>query len=264
MGLAPAVIPILWSYGGWHQSTFMSGEFTDTRKALPLSLVTSIAVVTAVYLLINAAYLRALPVSELAQSKAIASDILGGLFGPAGMIIISAIVLISAGGALNSTIMTGGRIPFAVAQDHARCGWLAVVDPRFGTPLRSLVLNSLWAAGLVLWGNFEQLLFFFAFADWFIFAMVGGSVLILARRSGTAGALPGMRSPLVPVLFILSSLWVCWITVQEAPREALFGALLMLSGIPVYFLAAGRQKTAASFRKPKEESIEAVAQESIV
>ncbi len=239
-GIAPAIIPILWSYGGWHQSTFMSGEFKDTKKALPYSLIASIAVVVAVYILINAAYLQALPVAEMAQSKAIASDILKQLFGPAGMVIITTVVLISAGGALNSTILTGARIPFAVAQDYSRCGWLAKIGHRFETPLRSLLLNSAWASVLVLWGNFEQLLFFFAFADWFLFAMVGGSVLIFQRRNPQATpVLPWLKSPVIPVLFILSSLWVCSVTIQEAPREALFGALLMLSGIPIYFLVRG-------------------------
>jgi len=263
-GIAPAIIPILWSYGGWHQSTFMSGEFKDTKRALPLSLIASIAIVTLVYVVINAAYLRAMPVTDMAGSKAIASDILNQLFGPAGKWIISAVVLISAGGALNSTILTGARIPFAVAQDHGRCGWFAKIDLRFGTPLRALLLNSLWASVLVLWGNFEQLLFFFAFADWFFFALVGASVLILQRREAQAAALPGLGSPIIPVLFILSSLWVCSITVQQAPREALFGALLMLSGIPIYFLASGEKGIFSRGAKRVEEVIEESLEEPTI
>jgi len=97
-GIAPALIPVLWSYGGWHQSTYLSGEFQDTKKALPLSLIASIGAVALIYLLMNAAYLRALTPGEMFEAKTIASDIFSNLFGPQGQILITIVVLISAGG----------------------------------------------------------------------------------------------------------------------------------------------------------------------
>jgi APA family basic amino acid/polyamine antiporter len=245
--MAPAIIPILWTYGGWHQSTFMSGEFQDTKKALPLSLITGVFLVTGVYVLINAAYLRAMSPEQMIQSRAIAADIFKDLFGPAGRTLMTAAVLISASGALNSTILTGGRIPFAVACDYPRLSWFAKVDPRFETPLRSLIVNGIWASILVLWGNFEQLLFFFAFANWFFFALVGISVFVFRRQIPQASnfCMPGY--PMVPILFILSSVWVCWITIQHAPYETFVGVILMLMGIPVYFLFRKRERACEKF-----------------
>jgi len=218
-GIAPALIPILWSYGGWHQSTYLSGEFRDTKKALPLSLIASIGAVAAIYFLMNAAYLRALSPGEMLEAKTIASDIFGNLFGPQGQILITIAVLISASGALNSTILTGGRIPFAVARDYPRLSWLAKVDRRFDTPIHSIVITSVWASVLVLWGNFEQLLFFYAFANWLVFALIGISVFILKKRDGSLSV---TGYPVIPILFIASCVWICITTIQHAPQAALF------------------------------------------
>lgn len=236
-GIAAALIPVLWTYGGWHQSTFMSGEFKDTKKSLPLSLVMGISIVAALYLLINAAYLQVFTPAQMAGTKAIASDIFGQLFGDTGKFLVSIAVIISASGALNSTILTGGRIPFAVAHDYPRMRWLTKIDPKFHTPLRSFAINCVWASALVVWGNFEQLLFFFAFANWLFFALVGLSVFKLRGKKPRSGDTYSMMGyPWVPALFILCSLFLCLVTIQSAPRESLFGALLLLSGLPIYWI----------------------------
>lgn len=244
MGFAPALIPVLWAYGGWHQSTFMSGEFHDTKKALPISLVASALIVAGIYILMNAAYLQVVTPEGMTQTKAIASDIFMRLFGESGMLVVTAAILISASGALNSTILTGGRIPFAVACDYPKFSWLAKVDERFGTPMRSLVLNSLWACVLVLWGNFETLLFFFAFANWLFFALVGISVFIHRRQMPlTDHHFEMMGYPWVPAIFTFVSFWLCWTTVQHAPHAALTGAVLILAGLPVYYFCRGNAVT---------------------
>ncbi|MCM8775634.1 MAG: amino acid permease [Candidatus Omnitrophica bacterium] len=250
--IAPAMIPILWTYGGWHESTFMSGEFRETNKELPLSLITGILMITGLYLLVNTAYLKVMEPVEMARSKAIASDVFLRLFGPSGQTVVTAAVLISACGALNSTVLTGGRIPYAVGCDYPRCLWFGKVHPRLGTPLRAFILNGLWASILALWGNFEQLLFFCGFAKWLVFALAGFSVFILRRHDrflqvrqmpqapgpGRQFAMSGY--PWVPTLFVAISFFLCWTTIHYAPRQALFGFLLIVTGLPVYFLAGGR------------------------
>ena len=155
--------------------------------------------------------------------------------------VVSAAVLISALGALNSTILTGGRIPFAVAQDTPRLRWLGTVDDRFKTPLRSLGLNCIWACILVLLGSFEQLLFFTAFELWLFFTLVGMSVFILRRKGKLGDNFKMLGYPYVPFLFTLVAGWLCWITIRHAPMESLFGAFLILLGIPIYFLV-GKEK----------------------
>ncbi len=253
-GIAAALIPVLWTYGGWHQSTFMSGEFKDTRKALPFSLVIGILIVAALYLLINSAYLRVFTPQQMAGTKAIASDIFGQLFGNTGQTLVSFAVIISASGALNSTILTGARIPFAVAHDYPKLNWLTHLDPKFHTPLRSFLVNGIWAAVLVLWGNFDQLLFFFSFANWLFFAMVGISVFLLRKKYAPTSFLPRKTGedegggknfqmigyPWVPILFTILAFTMCAITVHSTPRESAFGALLLMTGFPVYGFFRGK------------------------
>lgn len=236
LAIGPALIPVLWTYGGWHQSTFMAGEFKDTKRDLPFSIMTGIAIVAGIYILINAAYLQVFSPSQMAGTKTIASDIFSQFYGQTGKLLVTVAVLISAGGALNSTVLTGARIPFAVAGDYPRLGWAAHINPHFQTPMRSLMLNAFWSSVLVCWGNFEQLLFFFAFASWLFFALAGYSVFILRKRSLSEESTYAMFGyPWVPLLFILASVAMCVITIQSAPRESLFGAFLLLSGIPVYW-----------------------------
>jgi len=231
--LAPALVPILWTYGGWHECAFMSGEFKDTKRELPISMVISTLIVMILYLLINVAYLQVLTPREMTQEKAIASVCFMRLFGPAGSTVVTAAVLISAFGALNSTIMTGGRIPFAVAKDYPKFGWFAHVDSKFGTPKRALLLNSIWAAVLILFGNFETLLFFCQFAQWLFFALAGAS-LIWARKNSLHEGFETPLHPLFPILFVALGAAICVSIIWNFPHASLTGIALIAIGIPIY------------------------------
>jgi APA family basic amino acid/polyamine antiporter len=180
--------------------------------------------------------------SEMTETHAIAADIFGKLFGAAGKMIVAAAILTSASGALNSNVLTGARIPFAVGSDFSKLGWLGKVHHRLETPVSCLLLNAAWAGVLVLWGNFEQLLFFCGFIKWLFFTLAGVSVFILRKKikERTSFAMKGY--PWVPILFTLTSLILCLISVRHAPREAFFGLLILLSGIPAYRFLRPAQK----------------------
>ncbi len=240
IAFAPALIPVLWTYGGWHESTFMSGEFRDTHSALPKSLITSVLLITALYLCINSAYLMMMNADTMAQSKSIASDIFMNLFGRTGQVVISLAVLISASGALNSYILTGARVPFAVAGDLPRIAWLGRIHLKYDTPVSSFIFNAAWAALLVLWGNFEDLLFFTGFAKWLFFFLAGISVFILRKKAGGGDGYQMIGYPWVPVIFSLISAALFITTLYHAPRASLFGGLLLFAGFPVYFLLRGK------------------------
>lgn len=229
-----ALVPILFTYGGWHESAYMSGEFKDTKKSLPLSIIASAVVVTFLYVLINVAYLKMISPSEMIHIPAIASEIFKRMIGSSGEILMTIIVIISASGALNSTILTGARIPYALGSDHAHFGWLGKLHPTFHTPSRAFWANSLWACALACWGNFEQLLFFCAFAKWFFFTLAGLSLFVLRKKEHTHEGFSLLGYPFVPAIFSLSSFTICVTTVFSAPKESLVGALLLLAGIPVY------------------------------
>ncbi len=236
VGFSAALVAVMWTYGGWHESAFMSGEFKDTKKELPLSLIVSALLVMARYLAVNIAYLMVVPPSEMVQYKTIASEVFEKLFGSAGNSVMTLAVLISAFGALNSTIMTGGRIPFAVAQHYPRFSWFSAIDSRYETPKRSLVLNALWAAVLVLCGSFEQLLYFCQFAQWLFFALIGASIFIIRKKHGDHDGFSMAGYPFLPFIFIITAVSICLSTILASPVASLIGTGLILSGIPVFLL----------------------------
>lgn len=231
----PAIVPILWTYGGWHESAFMAGEFRDTKKELPRAIITSTIIVMTVYLLINAAYLTILSADEMVKEKAIASACFLKIFGSSGSAIITVAVLISAFGALNSTVMTGGRIPFALAQDHSKLHWIRGIHEEFGTPHSALILNGIWAAVLVVFGTFEQLLYFCQFAQWLFFGLAGVSIFIARKKGKSQPHFSMFGYPYIPVMFIAIAISVCASIIWYTPKESFIGALLILSGIPIYY-----------------------------
>jgi len=238
---AAAMVPILWTYGGWHESAFMSGEFRDTRWELPASLLTSALVVTVLYVTINIAYLRVVPPAEMAGTKAIASEVFNRMFGSVGTVIMTIAVLISSVGALNSTIMTGGRIPFAVASDYPRFKWVAQVDSKFETPRRSLEINGIWAAVLVLFGSFEQLVYFCQFAQWLFFGLAGFSIFIARAKQKKDETFSMLGYPFIPAVFTLIATCICASIIWYTPQASLIGVVLILAGIPVYYWVKGAQ-----------------------
>lgn len=245
-GFGPALVVILWTYGGWEESTFMSGEFRDTRRALPRSLIASIVIITALYILINYAYLTVMTPAEMKSSPSIASDIFERLFGDTGKMIITLAVLLSASGALNSYILTGARIPFAVARDLERLKWLGTVHEKYSTPASAYALNAVWASVLIVWGNFEGLLFFTGFSKWFFYMLIGIGVFIIRKRS--AGELQSFKMPgypWVPLLFTVSSAALLVTIILYSAKAALFGALLMGAGLPFFWIFGGKKKAQA-------------------
>ncbi len=235
-----ALIPVLFTYGGWHESTFMSGEFRDHKKELPISLIVGIVIVALLYLLVNAAYLWIFPPAEMVHHEAVATSALDKIFGFAGKQIMGCFVVISTLGALNSNILTGGRIPFAMAQDAKRLEWFGAVNKRFFTPDRALLLNGIWASALILWGTFEQLLFFSGFALRLFFALVALSVFVMRRREPTHEGFSMWGYPFIPAFFFILSVLLCFLSVRYAPEASLIGLGLVLIGIPVYFISRGR------------------------
>lgn len=238
---AAAIVPILWTYGGWHESAFMSGEFRDTKWELPASLLTSALVVTVLYVTINIAYLQVIPPSEMAGTKAIASEVFRRMFGSTGTIIITTAVLVSSVGALNSTIMTGGRIPFAVASDYPKFKWVAQVDSKYETPRRSLEINGIWAAALVLFGSFEQLVYFCQFAQWLFFGLAGFSIFLARAKQKQMEAFSMLGYPFIPAVFTLIAVGVCASIIWYTPQASFIGVALILLGVPVYHWVKGAQ-----------------------
>lgn len=233
-----ALIPILWTYGGWHESTFVAGETKDAKKVIPSVLVMGIVIISVIYLAINCLYLYLIPAQQMVNAKLIAADVFNILYGNYGRKILEALVIISSLGCLNAMIITGSRVTYALAKDNQVFNYIAAVDSSFHTPLRALMINGFWSVILIILGSFNKLLFFTGALTWLFFALVVGGLFILRRKY------PEMKRsyeawgyPLVPAVFILISFALFVTTIIFYPYPSLFGFCLAIIGIPVFLIS---------------------------
>jgi APA family basic amino acid/polyamine antiporter len=238
--LGTALVPILFSYGGWQQTNYIAEELRDPERNLPRALVAGVVIVVIVYLGANAAYLRTLGVAGLAASSAPAADTMEAWLGPSGRRLISAGIVASTFGFLALTILASPRVYQAMAADGLFPSAFARLHPRFQTPVLALALQAAWALGLLAWGSYGELLDWVVFADWLTFGTVALSLLVYRRRGpGT----PGFRDPLYPWsvgLFVLAAAWVIVGSVRSNPGNAIKGIAMIAAGVPVYLWSSRR------------------------
>jgi basic amino acid/polyamine antiporter, APA family len=231
-----AMVAALWAYEGWNNVTFAAGEVKRPERTLPLALILGTGIVIAIYLGLNLVYYRVLTLPEIAASPRVAADAMRRLVGPWGSQLTAVAIVIAVFGSLNGSILAGARVYYAMAKDGLFFRWCAAVHPRFRTPHVSLVVQGLWSCLLVLLANYEQLFTYTVFAAWIFYALTALAVIILRRSRPDLPRpyrVPGY--PVVPILFVLTAAAFVANTLVEKTREAGFGTLLVLAGIPVYW-----------------------------
>ena len=245
-----ALVPVLFTYGGWQQTNFIAEEIVATERTLPRALVLGVAIVAAVYLLANVAYLRVLGPAGLAASSAPAADSMRHLLGSAGGTFISAGIAVSTFGFLDLVILVTPRVLQAMAADGLFFPRLAELHPRHRTPGAAIMVEAAWAIVLTLTGTFAQLVDYVSFGDWIFFGLtVAGLSRLRAADAARAAGAPGGRLvpgyPWTPAFFVGAALLVVVSSVLESPRNAAIGTGLLLLGVPAYLWWARSTPNAA-------------------
>jgi APA family basic amino acid/polyamine antiporter len=214
----------------------VASEIREPQRNLPRALIGGTAAVMAIYLLANAAYFYVLPAKEVAVSDLVAADMMRKIFGQAGANMVSVAAMISIFAALNGSILSGSRVPYAMAVDGLFFKSVANVHPQFRTPGISILALSAWSAILVLSGRYDQLFTYVIFASWILYGMTTAAVLVLRRKR------PEMHRPyrtfgypVIPIVFVMSALCLVISTLFNSPRESLLGLSLVLVGLPFYY-----------------------------
>ncbi|MEP6729918.1 MAG: amino acid permease, partial [bacterium] len=236
--MSTALVPVLFSYGGWQQTNFVAEEMRDPERTLPRALVLGVLIVVAVYLGANVAYLRALGVAGLAASNAPAADMMSMIAGEGGRRLIAAGIAASTFGFLNLVILVSPRVYQAMARDGLFFASFAKLHPRFRTPVTAIVFQAVVAAVLILTGSYGQLLDWVVFGDWIFFGTTALTLVVFRRRDARAGVTDsGFRAPFYPVsviLFFAAALYVVFGSIASNPMNAMRGLLLLLAGVPVF------------------------------
>ena len=243
-GFFAALVAALWAYDGWNDLNMVAGEIREPERNIPIALILGVATVGALYILVNAAVQYVLPGSAIAASPRPASDAIGLVLGHFGAGIVSAGMAISMLVTLNGTIMSGARVPYAVARDRYFFPALAEVHPRFHTPSVAIVVQAvLTIVLLLLGGNFRQLFSLAIFAEW-LFYMIAGSTIFVFRRREPQARRPYKvwGYPVVPALFVAASAVLLYYTFTDNLRNSALGCLVILAGIPVFYYFCGRRK----------------------
>jgi APA family basic amino acid/polyamine antiporter len=243
LAIGAALVPVLFSLGGWQQTNFIAEEIIAPERNLPRALIIGVAGVVAVYLLANYTYLITLGAAGLAASDAPASDAMTRLVGSDGRTLITAGIMVSTFGFLNLVILVTPRVIQAMAADGLFIPRLGRLHPRYRTPTAAIVLQGVWALVLVQSGRYGALLDYVVFADWIFFGLTAAALFVYRRRD-IEGAHRGFRMPgfpLLPLLFIAAALYVVAGSISSNPGNALRGAALLAIGVPVFLWGRARR-----------------------
>ena len=248
IAIGSALVPVLFTCGGWQQTNFIAEEIIEPEKNLPRALVLGVVIVVAVYLLANVAYLRVLGVAGLAASKTPAADVMNRLVGPYGDTLIRAGIAASTFGFLNLVILVTPRVYQAMAADGVFFPWIAKLHPVYRTPAWAIGVQAAWAIVLTLTKSYAQLNDYVVFGDWIFFGSTVATLFVYrAREKRGEGTPPVFRTPgypLLPILFVLSAVYVVASSVGQNLKNAAIGTGLLLLGVPVFLF--WKRKTASA------------------
>ncbi len=236
VGFFGAMVAALWAYDGWNNVTMVASEIKNPQRNLPLALTAGTLAVVVLYLLTNLAYFYVLSAAEVASSDRVAATAMRHVLGEGGAAAVSVAAMISIFAAINGSILTGSRVPYAMASDRLFFSSAAKVHPEYRTPAHAILLLSGWSCLLVLSGRYNELFELVIFASWILYAMAAASVIVLRRkRPDLPRPYRTIGYPVVPILFVLVALCLLGNTFVDSPRQSLLGLVLISTGFPFYF-----------------------------
>lgn len=231
-----ALLPVLFAYSGWFYINNIAGEIRDPQRSIPRALLLGMLTCTACYLLANYAYLHVLGHGGLAASTAPAAELMQRAFGPTGAVVIAAGIAISTFGFCNIAILGGSRMFQVMGADGVFFRAAAHLHPTYRSPDIALGVLALWAAALVILGNYGELLDYATVGDWIGSAMVAATLFHYRRVEGAAAIFRAPLHPLLPLAFIAAVAFVVISSALAQPRQTLIGLGIIVAGIPAYYL----------------------------
>jgi len=235
-GFFAALVAALWAYDGWNNVSMVASEIREPQRNLPRALILGTLAVIGIYLLANLAYFYVLSAGDVASSERVAAETMRRVLGGPGANAVSIAAMISIFAALNGSILSGSRVPFAMARDRLFFRSVAAVHPQHRTPSVSILLLSAWGALLVISGRYSQLYTYVIFASVILYGMATAAVIVLRfKRPDMPRPYRTIGYPYVPMVFVLGITCLVVSTLLKSPRESLMGLGLVALGIPFYF-----------------------------
>ncbi|MHC2993153.1 amino acid permease [Pontibacter sp. HJ8] len=235
--LGLAMVFVLLTFGGWNEAAYISAELRSGRRGMAIALISSIAIITLIYLLTNLSYLHVLGLGGMAQSEAVAGDLMRITFGEAGVVLIGLIVTVSALTSVNATIFTGARTNYALGRDFQVLGYLGKWNARTSSPVNAFIVQGTISLGLIGLGvltrnGFATMVEYTAPVFWFFLLLVGIALFILRRKE------PDLNRPfrvpfypITPLIFCLTSAYLLYSSLMYTGLGALVGIGVLVAGV---------------------------------
>jgi APA family basic amino acid/polyamine antiporter len=252
--VAVAQVGSLFSSDAWNNITFTAAEVKNPKRNLPLALALGAGTVTLLYVLANVVYLNVLPLQgdphgstilargiQYASEERVATAVIQQIFGPSGAKIMAVAILISTFGCNNGLILAGARVYYAMAKDGLFFRSAAKLHPRYHTPAHSLIMQCIWTCVLCISGSYGQLLDYIIFAVLVFYILtIGGLFVLRVKRPDEPRPYRAIGYPVLPALYILIAVFIDVVLLRYKPQYTWPGLIIVLLGIPVYFLWSKR------------------------
>jgi basic amino acid/polyamine antiporter, APA family len=236
-----ALIFVLFTYGGWNEMAYVAGEVRHPRRNIVRALFLGTAAVTLLYLMVNAAFLHTLGYEGLKASKAVATDSVATVWPQGAAVLISALICLSALGAVNGLVFTGARISYAVGQDHWLFGYLGRWHPRWGTPAVALLVQGLIAVTLIVaLGSFiDAILYTAATVYTFYLASTLAVIVLRFKEPNRERPYRVLGYPVTPLVFAGVCGFLIYSAVTYKPLIAVSACGLLALGLPLWRIGRG-------------------------
>ena len=240
----------LFSADAWNNVTFTAGEIQNPKRNLPLSLALGTGIVLLLYMLCNFVYLSVLPMSGVAtattltgrgimfaQQDRVATAVMQTAFGSVGAKLMAAAILISTFGCVNGMLLSGARVYYAMSKDGLFFKGIGRLNPKSNTPVNSLWMQWAWTCVLCLSGRYGDLLDYVIFAVLVFYVLTIVGLFVLRRtQPETPRPYKAFGYPVLPALYIVMAVWICGVLLRYKPQYTWPGLLLVLLGVPVYWV----------------------------
>ncbi|MFZ5627008.1 MAG: APC family permease [Bacillota bacterium] len=236
-GLGAAILATLWAYDGWLNVSYVAGEMKNPKRDLPIAISSGLLLVMVVYLTINYAIFKVVPLTRLEQSATPATDAAQMLFGTFGASIVGIGILVSIFGALNGYLLTSARVPFAMGQKGQLPGsdWIGKVHLTFGTPVNAIFLQVIIACFFILTGSFDRLTDLAMFSVWIFFVLGLAGIFLLRRKEIGQDQYRVPLYPFVPLVAMIGGTYILLNNLVTNPLDSLFSLGITALGLPVYW-----------------------------
>ena len=256
-GFGAAMLGALWGYDGWNNLTLVAGEIDQPQKNIPIALIGGTVVIIILYVFVHFAYFYVLDptaVASVSKDSSVAKEVVARFFGGDiksfatgfGVALFTVGLMLSSIGTLHTSILTGARVPYAMAKDGLMFESFGRLSEGTRVPVIALVFQGAWAILLALSGSFDTLTDYVIFGSWIFYALVTSSVFVFRKKYPNAERpYKAFGYPVVPILFLLVAAYLLINTMITAPTQSFIGIFLILLGLPVYYYLTSKYQTPA-------------------